>query len=407
MTARRVSLSLLSALSILTVAADWPQWMGPQRNGSSPETGLLTAWPREGPRVLWQVPGGDGYSAVVVAQGRAFTLVQRGDNEVAIALDARTGKELWKTRCGPAFHNEYGHGPRSTPAVDGTRLYVQSVNGPLLCLDVETGKIVWQRDLLQEFGAENIDWGMSASPLIEDNLVLAIPGGRGAGVAAIAKDTGKLVWKTGDDRAAYASPVALNVGGQRQVIFFTASGLLTVRSDTGKELWRVAWTTEDDCNICTPLVVGEQLFVSCAVNVGCALFQLKGSEKPTTVWESKGPKSVMKSYWATAVAHNGHLYGLSGEANGVINLHCVELATGKLVWAKERFGKGSVTLADGHLFITTKTGDLILAAATPRGYEEKARVKLLGDNRTVPTIANKKLYLRDRRQILCLDISRP
>ena len=392
----------------LALAGDWPQWLGPNRNGSSPETGLLAAWPAEGPKVLWKVAGGEGCSSVVVAGGRAYTLVQRGGDELALALDAATGKEIWKTRCGPAYRNRYGDGPRSTPAIDGTRLFVQSVTGPLLCLETETGKIVWQRDILKEFEAENITWGLSASPLVEGELVLAIPGGKGAGVAAFDKATGKLAWKTGDDRAAYASPIAVTVGGERQAVFFTASGLLAVRPATGKELWRIAWTTEDDCNICTPLLIEDQLFVSSIDNVGCALYRLKEATPPTppaAIWESRGAKSVMQNYWATSVVHGQHLYGLSGET-GVVNLRCLEWATGQLVWSKDRFGKGTITLADRHLYILTKPGELVVAAASAKGYEEKARLKIMGDNRTAPTIADKKLYLRDRKNIVCLDLAR-
>lgn len=404
---RRYGLVFLMAfgLSWSVEAADWPQWLGPNRNGASPETGLLSDWPANGPKVVWKVEGGDGYSTVVVAGGRAITMVQRGDEEQVLALDAATGKEIWKQRAGPAFKNNYGNGPRSTPTIDGTNVYVTSVTGPVLCLEAATGKVVWQKDLLKEFEAKNITWGLSASPLVQGNLVLVEPGAAGAGVAALDKRDGKVVWKTGGDKAAYASPVALTAGGKQQGVFFNAAGVLGVQVEDGKELWRVPWKTGYDCNICTPLVIGDQLFVASGEKVGCALLQVSGEGTPKTVWASRGPKSVMKTYWATAVAHDKHLYGVSGEFDGVMNFNCVELATGKLVWSKERFGKAAVTLADGHLFMVTKAGDLVLAPATPKGYQEKARVKLLGDGRTAPTIAGKKLYLRDRQNIVCLDIA--
>lgn len=388
-------------------AADWPQWMGPQRNGTSPETGLLTTWPAAGPKVLWKVEGGDGYSAVAVAGNRACTMVQRDEDELVIALDPTTGKEVWKTRCGPAYTNDFGSGPRATPAFDGKHVYVQAATGPLLCLDAETGKVIWQHDLLKEFNTKNITWGLSASPMVDGDLVLAIPGGAGAAVAAFDKTTGKLVWKTGDDKAAYASPMAATVNGQRQAIFFTAVGLLGVQMDTGKELWRVAWPTEYDVNICTPLLMGDQLFVSSGEKVGCALFRLKKDDKPDVVWQSKGAKSVMMTYWANAVVHDKHLYGLSGEYNKSADLNCVDLATGKLVWSSPRFGLSSVTLADGHLFIMNKNGDLVLVPATSKGFTEKGRARVLEDGRyaTVPTIASKKMYLRDRKHIVCLDVA--
>lgn len=385
-------------------AADWPNWLGPNRNGTSPETGLLTTWPSTGPKVLWKAPGGDGYSSVAVADARAITLVQRGGKEIVVALDAVKGKELWTTPLAPEFKNSYGNGPRSTPTIDGNFVFVQSVTGALACLKADTGTVVWQKNILKEFGGKNITWGLSASPLVEGSLVMVLPGAKGAGVAAFDKKTGALAWKTGSDKAAYASPIAVSVDGKRQVIFFNAAGLLAVTPDTGKELWRVPWTTEFDCNIATPLVIGDLLFVSSGEDVGCAMFKLKGDTAPDVVWQSRGKKGAMTNYWANAVVHEFHLYGFSGEFDKRIDLNCVDVKTGAVKWSRPDFGKGSVTLADGHLFITTKKGDLVLVRATPERYEEKARVARLGENRTVPTLANKRLYLRDKKDIYCLDV---
>lgn len=385
--------------------ADWPNWMGPMRNGTSPETGLLTTWPAEGPKVLWKVAGGDGYSSVAVADGRAITQVQHDGDEFVLALDAAKGTKLWETKVAAAYKNMYGNGPRATPSIVGKLVYTQSPTGPLTCLDAEKGTIVWTVNLLKEFGAKNISWGLSASPVVDGDLVYAIPGANGAGVAAFNKTTGKLAWKTGDDHAAYASPVPLSIGGQKRVVFFTAAGVLAVSADEGKELWRLPWKTEFDCNIATPLLIGNDLlFVTSGEEVGCAMYKLSAGD-PELVWESKGGKSVMMNYWANAVHLDGYLYGLSGEFNKRIHLNCVDLKTGKLMWSKEDFGKGSLTLADRHLFITTKKGDLVLVQPNPTKYEEKARVTILAENRTVPTIAGKRLYLRDRQDIYCLDIA--
>ncbi|MCS7161504.1 MAG: PQQ-binding-like beta-propeller repeat protein [Gemmatales bacterium] len=385
-------------------SADWPHWLGPARNGSSPETGLLTTWPAGGPPLLWKVEGGEGYSSVAVARGRAYTLVQRNDRELVLCLDADRGRTLWTYEIGPGFHNEYGSGPRSTPAIDGNRVYVTSVNGPVLCLAADTGQLVWKRDLLQDFGGKRITWGMSASPVVEEDLVLVIPGAPGASVAALNKRDGSTVWKTGDDQAAYASPSLLFSDGRKIALFFTASGLQAVDFRTGKPLWQIPWKTDYGCNICTPLVVGDLVFIGSGEQMGCAVFQVT-AHQPRLVWESRGPRSVLKTYWANAVHKDGYLYGISGEFSGVLNLNCVELKTGKLLWSEPRFGKAALTLAEGHLFIVTKTGDLVLAEANPAGYREKARVKgLLGDNRTVPTIADGKMFLRDRKHIYCLDV---
>ena len=386
---------MVLALTAPALCADWPQWLGPKRNGSSPEKGLLTTWPKDGPKQLWKVAGGDGYSSVAVAGNRAFTLVQRGQDELVIALDVKNGDEAWKKRIGPAYKNQFGDGPRSTPTIEGNFVFVQSVTGPLVCLKADSGDIVWQRDLLKEFKVKNIQWGLSASPLVDSDLVLALPGAKGAGVAAFNKKTGDIVWKVGDDQAAYASPVAVTVDGKRQIIFFPATGLLAVSADKGKELWRVPWKIEYEVNICTPLLVGaDRMFVSTGEEAGCVMFKLKGDSAPDVAWESKGKKSVMMNYWANSVEHEGYLYGVSGEFDKKIHLNCVDAKSGKLMWSKKDFGKASLTLANGHLFMVTKPreedskGELVLAPATPKGYEEKARVPLLGDNRTAATISN-------------------
>lgn len=401
-----VPLVLLGIATLTASAADWPNWLGPNKNGSSPETGLLTTWPAGGPKVLWKIDGGDGYSTVAVAKGRAITQVQHGGAEYVLALDAAKGTKVWETKIAPEYKNNFGDGPRATPTIDGNSIYVYSPSGLLACLDAEKGGITWSVNLLTEFGGKKVDYGLSASPYVEGDLVYAIPGGKGAGVAAFDKKTGKLVWKTGDDKAAYATPMSVTVGGQKQIIFFTASGLLAVTPDQGKELWRVPWKTGYDCNICTPLLVNKDLlFVTSGEENGCTMFKLSATA-PEIAWESKGGKSVMLNYWANAVEHNGYLYGISGEFNEkLMHLHCVDAKTGKLMWAQKNIGKAAVTLADGHLWITTKKGDLVLVAANPMKYEEKGRAKLFGENRTSPTIADKRLYVRDRKMIYCLDIA--
>lgn len=403
----RASCALFAMLAIASpsLAADWPHWLGPDRNGSSPETGLTT-WPSTGPTILWEAKGGDGYSSVAVADGRAITLVQRGGKEVVVAFDAVKGTPLWETPIASEYKNMYGNGPRSTPTIESDSAYVTSVNGLIARLNVKDGKIAWQHDLLKEFGGKQISWGLAASPTVEGDLVLAIPGAKGASVAAFDKKTGKLAWKTGDDKPGYATPIGVTIGASRQLIFFTASELQGVSTD-GKQLWRVPWRTEYDCNICTPLIVGDKMFVTSGEEVGSALFQLKADGAPTQLWRFAGDDSPMTNYWANSVHHEGHLYGLSGEfvqEGKRIELRCVELATGKVKWAQKGFGKASVTLAGGHLFLTTKKGDLVLVRATPEKYEEKSRVTILGENCTVGTIANKRLYLRDREKILCVDL---
>lgn len=401
--------SLLSGIAVVLplAAGDWPNWLGPNRNGASPETGLLTTWPKDGPKVLWKVKGGVGYSSVAVAQGKAITQVQHDGSEFVLALDAAKGTKLWETKIADEYTNGYGDGPRATPTIEGKSVYVHSPNGALACLEADSGKIVWSINLLKDFAGKKLNWGLAASPLVDGEHVYALPGGKGAAVAAFNKKDGKLVWKGGGDApAGYATPQLVTVAGQKQIIFFNAAGLFAMTTD-GKELWRVPWKTGYDCNICTPLLIGkDQLFVSSGEDVGCAMFKLSAAA-PEVLWESKGEGGVMENYWANSVYHDGYLYGISGHFDvKKMHLNCVEARTGKLMWTVKNFGKCAVTLAEGHLIITMHKGDLVLAACNPKKYEEKARVEILGKkNRGPATIADKRLYLRDHTNIYCLDIA--
>jgi outer membrane protein assembly factor BamB len=403
-----LTLSLAVMIVLPLGAADWPNWLGPLKNGSSPETGLLTTWPKSGPKVLWKVPGGVGYSTVAIAQGRAITQVQHDGGEYVLALDAAKGTKLWETKIADEYKNSYGDGPRATPTIEGKFVYVHSPSGPLACLEADSGKIVWSVDLLKDFKGKKLSWGLAASPLVDGDFVYALPGAKGAAVAAFNKADGKLVWKGGgDDQAGYATPIAVNAGGQKQIIFFNAAGLFATTPDTGKELWRVEWRTDYDCNICTPLLIGkDQLFVSSGEDVGCAMFKLSAAA-PEVAWESKGTKSVMENYWANSVYHDGYLYGITGHFDvKKMHLNCVDAKTGKLMWTQKNYGKCALTLADGHLFITMNQGDVVVAACNPQAYEEKSRVTMLGKkNRTSATISDKRLYLRDHDNIYCLDIA--
>lgn len=390
-------------------AADWPQWLGPNRNGASPETGLLTSWPKGGPKQLWKVKGGVGYSSVAIAQGKAITQVQHDGGEYVLALDAAKGTKLWETKIAGEYKNSYGDGPRATPTIEGKFVYVHSPSGPLACLDVEKGSIVWSINLLKDMEGKNLSWGLAASPLVVGDLVYALPGAKGAAVAAFNKADGKIAWKGGgDDQAGYATPQLVTVGGQKQIVFFNADALFAMTADAGKELWRVKWKTGFDCNICTPLVINQnRLFVSSGEDVGCAMFKLSAS-KPEVLWESKGKKSVMENYWANSVYYDDHLYGITGHFHETrMHLNCVDANTGKLMWSERDYGKSAVTVADGYLYITTFKGDVVLAKCNPQKYEEVSRAKLLAERRpTNATIAEKRLYLRDHDNIYCFDIAR-
>ncbi|MBC7856878.1 MAG: PQQ-binding-like beta-propeller repeat protein [Pirellulaceae bacterium] len=396
---------LLAILASTASAADWPQFLGPARNGISPETGLMKAWPKDGPKEVWRVKGGVGMSGIAVSGGKAMTLVQRDSKQWLLALDAKTGKTLWETPLAPEYENQMGKGPRGTPAVSGDQVFASTGEGILIALSVKDGKILWQHNPIKELGGTPADYGMACSPLVVGSQVIVTPGAAGAAVVAYDAKSGKIAWKTGDDPAGYSSPALLKVGGKEQIVVFTGASAIGVQPGSGELLWRYAYETEFDCNIATPLAVDGRVFISCGENHGCVLLDVAGKE-PAIIWESQGTKSVFKNEWQTAIQLGGHLYGFDnvGSAGPVTHLACINAATGVPVWQKSRFGKGNLIAADGKLFLSTMQGELVVLSATPKGYEELRRKTILGTTRQAPALSSGLLYLRDDKEIVCLDV---
>lgn len=393
-----IAVSVL-ALASTTLAADWPQFRGPNRDGVSRETGLLKSWPAAGPKLLWKAPVGDGYSHMAVAKGRLFLLFGEGSNDVAAAYDAASGKPLWKVTLGGKFLNDQGNGPRSTPTVDGDLLYALTATGRLAALNVADGKKVWEHDLRAKFGAEPPQWGISTSPLVEGNLLLVDVGGSdGKSLMAFDKKTGKTVWASQNEAAGYSAPIAITVGGVRQVVFFTGRAVLAVSPKDGKLLWRVPWRTDWDVNAATPIFLPpDKLYISSGYGTGATLFQVKvedGKVGVDEVWQNRR----MKNQFSSSVLYNGHIYGFDDSV-----LKCISAATGEEKWKESGLGHGSLILADGQLVVLSERGKLVLAEATPAGYREKgSRQVLTGRCWTAPTIADGRLYLRNQEELLAL-----
>lgn len=403
--------------AVPTSTKDWPQFRGPGRDGLSPETSLLTRWPESGPQVLWRARGGQGYSGLVVSDGRVYTLVGEGEKEKGtehvLCLDAATGKELWRFPLGSLYVDGSGNGdgPRATPLADDSRLYVVSGVGRLFALDKKTGKVVWQHDLRGEMGSPGAsDGSFASSPLIEgDLLILEVggnPGKPGPGntaYAAFDRESGEVRWTAENDGAAFAAPVAITAAGERQIVFFSATGLVSVSPKDGRVFWRYPWRTQFDVNAVTPVLLPEdRLFVSSGYDVGAAVLQLKpeagGGVKVEEVWRSR----VMKSVFATPVLLSGHLYGFDKAT-----FKCVDAATGTEKWAGRGYGTGNVIYADGHLIVLSDRGELALVEATPAEYKEVARAQVLtGRTITPPALADGRLYVRNNTdEIVCLDLS--
>jgi len=394
----------LAALLWLQVApgaaAEWPQWLGPERNGRSPETGLLKSWPADGPREVWRRPGGLGYSGMAVAGGRLFTIAGRGDGEEVVCLDAGTGAPLWRQRIDTIFRERMGgDGPRSTPVVAGDRLFVLSSRGKLYCLSSGDGSTIWKRDFVEEFDSQVQQFGYSSSPLVDGQNLLVDVGGHGdSALGAFGISDGQMVWTSQGDKTAYGSPIIIESGGVRQAVFFTAEGPVALAPATGGLLWRHPWITQYDINVATPVFVPpDGIFISSGYDHGAALLRLQpGGAGVDLVWEER----VMKNQMATSILHEGHLYGFD---DGM--LKCIEAATGEMRWRVRGLGRGTLIYADGHLLILGEGGQLVLAAASPVAYRERARVQKMGPKCwTIPSLASGRLYLRDERHIVCLDL---
>jgi outer membrane protein assembly factor BamB len=389
---------------------DWPQFLGPHRNGVSAETGLIDSFPKDGPKLLWRVKGGVGMCGVAISRGKAVTMVQTAGRQRALALDATTGKTLWSTDVAPRYRNEMGDGPRATPTIDGENIYVFTGEGNLVCLKFADGTVRWQKKPLKEFGGKAADYGMACSPLVVGDLVMVTAGTKAGTVVAYRKSDGKLAWKAGDDPTGYSTPALLEVGGQRQVVVFTGASAIGLEPKTGKQLWRFAYKTQYHCNTASPIAVGGNVLISSGENHGSAMLSLVSAGgvfdvKP--VWTSYGRTSVLRSEWQTPILHNGHLYGLDnvGSAGPVTNLTCVDAKSGKRRWIQRRFGKSNGIFADGKLWYVTMKGELILLKADPEKFTELARSKpLIGTTRHAPALSGGRLYLRDGSEIVCLDV---
>ncbi|MBI3469758.1 MAG: PQQ-like beta-propeller repeat protein [Candidatus Solibacter usitatus] len=379
-------------------AADWPQWRGPSRDGLSPETALLKSWPAGGPKQLWKTQGlGEGYSSFAVVQGRLYTQGQRGDQEFVYAFDAATGKKLWEVPAGGPFRERRGHGPRGTPTIDGDRLYALSADGTLVCLQPLTGKTVWTFNMVDKFRANPPHWGISESPLVDGDRLIVTPGGPGAAVVALDKKTGAMVWKSQSDPAAYSSTIAVDLDGRRQIIALTGEAAVGLSASNGELLWRYDKISNRTANIATPIFHQGHVFLSTDYGTGCALLKLSGGGSKEVYFNRD-----MRNHYSSSVLIGDYLYGFSSQV-----LTAMKFQTGEVAWRDRSVGKGSVTYADGHLYVVGETGTIGLVEATPQAYKEKSRFEIpRGEfpTWTPAVISGGRMFLREQDNLYCFDI---
>lgn len=391
---------LLIALAPCVSAADWPQWLGPNRDGSTPES--VAAWKGD-LKVLWRTPVGEGHSSPVVADGVVYlhTKVKDKDAECVQAFDAKTGQPKWEqTYDKPKFQTLFGDGPRATPGVHDGKLYTFGITGTLACWDAATGKPVWKTEVLADPKKDNLFFGLSASPLIVgENVVVQGGTGSSKGVKAFDRNTGKPGWTAGSDPASYAAPVFL--GGQ--IIVLTGAHLMSV-SSAGQVNWAFPFKDQLNESSTTPIKAGG-LYVAASVTAGAVGVRV-ADRKPEAAW--KNPQ--LTCYFSTPVDDTrGHLFLVTGVASLTapsVTLRCVEAATGKELWKQPKIGKYHAALlrtGDGKLLLhDDTTGDLRLLAANTKEYEELARSKACGPTWAHPAVANGMVFVRDNKELVCL-----
>ncbi|HEY7474104.1 MAG TPA: PQQ-binding-like beta-propeller repeat protein [Vicinamibacterales bacterium] len=382
--------------------AYWTDFRGPARDGRYAEMPIFTAWPADGLKPVWKQPIGGGYASFVIAHGRAFTIEQRRAKEVVAAYDVVTGRELWTHSWDGLFQEVMGgDGPRATPTWFDDRVYAVGAHGELQCLEDDTGRMVWRTNILQDNGAVNLQWGMSAAPLIVDDSVIVLPGAPGGkSVVAYDRRTGERVWAALNDQQAYSSPMLVTLADTRQLVVLTATRLVGLTPGKGELLWQYPWATQMGINASQPLVVSDsRVFISSSYGVGAALIEIsrdKDKFRVREVWRN----TRMKNKFTSSVLHEGFIYGLDESI-----LTCLDAATGDMKWKGGRYGYGQIVLASGHIIVLTEDGDLALVRATPAKHEQISRFSAIeGKTWNHPALADGYLLVRNLQEMAAYDL---
>lgn len=399
------------ALIVLTAtaawAADWPDFRGPSRDGASPES--VAEFPAGGPERLWERQVGAGFANPVVANGRVLLFHRQGAKEVVEALEATTGKTIWKSEYATTYRDSFGFdpGPRASPVVAGGQVYTFGAEGTLGCRRFADGAVLWQTDTHKEFGVKQNWFGAGATPLVEGSrLLLNVGGSDGAGIVAFDRDTGKVLWKSTDQGASYASAVMADIAGARRAVFFTREGLVVLSPSDGQVVFQRRWRARSNAsvNAATPIIANNQIFLSSSYGVGALALDFSDGLEPREMWSGE---DSLTNHYASAVLAEGVLYGYHGRQEQGQSLRAIEMKTGKVLWEERGFGAGSVTLAGGRLLLLREDGELVLAEATGERFKVISRSQVFsGLTRAYPALSNGVLYARDESTLAAFKVGK-
>lgn len=390
------------------LAGDWPNILGPQRNGIAAEEKLVGKWPADGPRSVWEAKVGSGFAGVAVADGIAVLFHRLGDDDTLSTYDAASGKPLWSKGFPTDFQPQIGddNGPRAVPTIHKGRIYAFAGAGGLYCANLKTGDVLWQRQTHKEFRAPAGYFGAGSAPLVEGKVVIVNVGGDkdGAGIVAFDLDTGETVWKATSEQASYSSPLVAIVDGKRVVLCITRLNLVALDPATGNELARTPFGQRGPTvNGAMPVVTGNRVLLTASYGIGAELVNL-GRNKLDVVWQDE----VLSSQYTTPIIHEGAVFGIDGRQDGgPVSLKCFDLETRKIHWSKPGLAYATLIAADGKLLVMQTNGTLRLAELNKSAYRELGTAELLrGTTRALPALANGRLYVRNEKTLKCVELGK-
>ncbi|MCE9529859.1 MAG: PQQ-like beta-propeller repeat protein [Planctomycetes bacterium] len=390
----------------LSLAADWPQFLGPNRDSTSPETGLARTWPKDGPKLVWEKKAGSGWSGPVIAGDKVIMFHRIDGEEVIECVEAATGKEIWKAAYRTRYTDDFNFddGPRSTPLITGNKVVTLGADGDLSVLDL-TGKLLWRKNLTKDYMPPKGFFGIATSPIVVDGKLLINVGAKGAGVVAFDLDKGDELWKSTDHGVSYSSPTTAMIDGEEMAVFFTRLGLLVLSPKKGEVRYEFPWRPRINAsvNAAAPLVMGSQIWISTSYSTGAILLEASKGELKE-LWKND---TSMSCHFNTPVRVKENLFGIDGRQESRAKLRCVDWKTGKILWNKDEFGCASLIAADGVILAMVETGDLVMFEESAKEYKELARAKILGEKvRASAALSGGRLFARDGSKWVAVDVKK-